>query len=94
MQKCMIRADEALYTALQEAFSDKGSVMHVEAEKTIYPSDQAGFKASLAIAALKKGKRVGYYMDRIHTVKDTVLREDNVERIADGLSETAQKYFG
>lgn len=88
------RGDAALYEALKAAFADKGSVMHVEAEKTIYPSDQAGFKVALAIAALKKMKVIGYYMDRIHTPKDTILREDNVERITDGLSETACKYLG
>lgn len=87
------RSDEALYTALKESFEDKGSVLHVNAESTIYPSDQAGFKISLAVAALKKMRIIGYYMDRIHTPKDTVLREDNLERITDGLNETAQKYL-
>jgi hypothetical protein len=88
------REEAALYEALQAGFEGKGSVMHVEAEKTIYPSDQAGFKSALAIAALKKMKVIGYYMDRIHTPKDTILREDNVERITDGLRETAKKYLG
>lgn len=44
---------------------------------SIYPSDQANFPYGVGIAALKRGK-VGLYLDRIHTPKDTVLEETNV----------------
>lgn len=44
---------------------------------SVYPSDQANFPYGVGICALKKGK-VGLYMDRIHTSKDTVLEETNV----------------
>jgi hypothetical protein len=62
---------------------------------TIYPSDQMNFKKSIAVAALKKTKTplIGYYMDRIHTPKDTVLEERNVERISAGLAGTAEEYL-
>lgn len=44
---------------------------------SFYPSDQANFPYGVGIAALKKGK-VGLYMARIHTKKDTILDEVNV----------------
>lgn len=43
-----------------------------------YPSDQANFPYGVGIAALKRGKRIGLYMNRIHTKRDTVLEETNV----------------
>ena len=51
----------------------------------IYPSDQMNFKKYIAVAALKKTKTplVGYYMDRIHTPKDTVFDDRNIALIAD-----------
>ena len=48
-------------------------------KKIYYPSDQAGFPMAIAVAALKYKKPFGYYMDRIHTVKDTVMDEGNIE---------------
>ncbi len=45
-----------------------------------YPSDQAKFKKGVAVAALKKSKRFGFlYMDRIHTKKDTIYQEENID---------------
>ena len=56
---------------------------------TIYPSDQMNFKKYIAVAALKKTKTklIGYYMDRIHTPKDTVFDERNIELLADIFAE-------
>ena len=48
-----------------------------EFPKWIYPSDQMLFPRGTAFAALK-GKRI-LYMDRIHTARDTVLEERNIE---------------
>ena len=49
-----------------------------------YPSDQANFKTTVAVAALKKKPVIGYYMDKIHTVKDTVCEEENLAFLRDG----------
>ena len=87
------RQEQRLYGALREAFAAQGPVLDVKGETTVYPSDQQGFKKSLAIAALKKRPVVGYYMDRIHTAKDTVLREENIERVAAGLCGMTGKYL-
>ena len=43
-----------------------------------YPSDQRNFPVGIGIAAFHKAKFVGYYCDKIHTRKDTVLEETNV----------------
>jgi hypothetical protein len=57
-----------------------------------YPSDQINFKKTVAVAALKKNKLLGYYMDRIHTKKDTVCDERNIEYLCRGFSEFLENY--
>lgn len=45
---------------------------------TYYPSDQKSFPYGVGIAAFNRKKGVGLYCDKIHTAKDTVLDETNV----------------
>ena len=47
-------------------------------KKVYYPSDQAGFPMAVAVAALKYKKPFGFYMNRIHTKRDTVFQEENI----------------
>ena len=49
-----------------------------------YPSDQAAFRRGVGVCALKKSKFFGWYMDRIHTKKDTVLDEENIAMLRAG----------
>jgi hypothetical protein len=49
-----------------------------------YPSDQAAFRRGVGVCALKKSKLFGWYMDRIHTKKDTVLDEENIAMLRAG----------
>lgn len=44
---------------------------------SIYPSDQAVFPLGVGICALNRGK-AGQYLSKIHTPKDTILDEANV----------------
>ena len=44
---------------------------------SIYPSDQSNFPYGVGICALKRGW-AGLYLSRIHTPRDTVLDETNV----------------
>ena len=44
---------------------------------SVYPSDQKNFPYGVGVAALNKGK-LGLYMSRIHTKKDTILDQTNV----------------
>ncbi|MBQ4354520.1 MAG: M28 family peptidase [Clostridia bacterium] len=56
---------------------------------TFYPSDQAAFTKTAAIAALKKAPVIGLYMDRIHTPKDTVYMEENIAALTELFSKAA-----
>ena len=51
----------------------------------IYPSDQMNFKKTIAVASLNKSRNplIGYYMNRIHTPKDTVFDENNIALLTD-----------
>lgn len=44
----------------------------------IYPSDQKNFPLGVGIAAFHRKKGIGLYCNKIHTKKDTVLDETNV----------------
>ena len=66
--------------------AQEGRVAHMdEMEKAIYPSDQANFKYGIAVCACNKKKVIGYYVDKIHTKKDTVCDQINLDFLADGL---------
>lgn len=71
--------------ALKASFlpTEDKSILFANAEKTYYPSDQIGFKKTVAIAALKHKKFIGYYMDRIHTSADTVFDKANIKLLCD-----------
>ena len=56
-----------------------------DAGKTLYPSDQANFPVSAGIAAFRRAPLIGYYLGRIHTPRDTVMDEANVDFIVDSL---------
>ncbi len=49
-----------------------------------YPSDQKNFKLGVGVAAFKKTKRGMLYLNRIHTKKDTVYEEKNIEFLKNG----------
>ena len=53
------------------------SLLMVDKGFSIYPSDQANFPYGVGFAALKKSK-FGLYLGRIHTSRDTILEETNV----------------
>ena len=48
-----------------------------------YPSDQANFNRGVGVAALKYSKKLKtLYMDRIHTSKDVIFDEKNIEYLS------------
>lgn len=79
--------------AFRESYvSGDGKTVLVEsAGKAFYPSDQTNFKLGVGYAALKKHKLVGYYMDRIHTERDTVFQAENIRFLTDGTLALLQK---
>jgi Zn-dependent M28 family amino/carboxypeptidase len=74
-----------LANAIEKAFApnEKFSV-DIPKKGAFYPSDQVNFKRGVGVAALKKNKRGILYMNKIHTVNDTVYDEDNIEFIKNG----------
>jgi hypothetical protein len=74
-----LRKDRKKLTSLYRAcgyFGRKSLILYEKADCT-YPSDQKKFPYGVGICALKKKKHI-LYMDRIHTKKDTILDETNV----------------
>jgi aminopeptidase-like protein len=50
----------------------------------VYPSDQANFPVGVGVATLNKTKGGLLYMDKIHTPKDTVYRQENIQYLVEG----------
>lgn len=71
--------DRKRCTSLYKAcgYFGKKDVLVQEKGFFIYPSDQQLFPYGVGICALRKGK-FGLYLSRIHTPKDTILEETNV----------------
>jgi len=63
--------------------NEKKTVLHQSSSSTVYPSDQSNFPKHVAIAALKKNRLIGYYLDKIHTKNDVNFDENNIELITD-----------
>lgn len=76
----------------QEAFvsTQHKHAIHTDASNTLYPSDQMNFKQSVGVAAFNKHKWIGYYMDKIHTPKDTVFDRDNIDYLVAGIKKLFQ----
>lgn len=72
--------------AISQAFNDNGNLtVEVATKGVFYPSDQMNFPCGVGVAGLKKSKFSGtLYMNRIHTKKDTVYREENIEFLKNG----------
>ena len=75
-----LQKNEAAMTWLSRAYGKLGSKSIAQRKKgfAYYPSDQANFPLGVGICALRRNKLVGLYMNRIHTAKDTILEETNV----------------
>ena len=71
--------------------TDNKTVLLAKAENIYYPSDQMGFKETVAVAALKHKPIIGYYMDRIHTKKDTQFDKENIKLLCEGVLRFVKK---
>lgn len=81
-----LRRDRHAMDALGRAFQSQGEkVFHLVDGFGIYPSDQRCFKRGVGICSLKKSRLVGYYMDKIHTGRDTVMEEEDLLLFRDGV---------
>ena len=76
---------------LKSAFAENGTYSVTVASKGVfYPSDQLNFDRGIGVAALKKTKSGLLYMDKIHTTRDTVYDEENIEFLKNGAIEFAR----
>ena len=76
---------------LEKAFISTPDVTVDISKKAFYPSDNVSFNGGIGVAALKKSKRFGMlYMDRIHTNKDVIYREENIRFLTEGAVKLAQ----
>ncbi len=74
-----LKKDRKQLTSLYKAcgyFGKKEILIH-EKGFSFYPSDQANFPYGVGLCALRKSK-AGLYLGRIHTGKDTILEQTNV----------------
>lgn len=76
----------AYVPALSKAYvSNEAYNVDIAAKGVFYPSDQANFKAGVGVASLKYSKKLRtLYMDRIHTNRDVIFDEANIEFLTDG----------
>ena len=74
-----LKKDRKRLTALYKACGYFGNkeILVVEKGFSVYPSDQKHFPYGVGICALNQGK-CGLYLGRIHTARDTVLDQTNV----------------
>jgi len=81
-----VKADETALGRLEQAFAPvPEKTVEVVRSFGFYPSDQRAFPKGVGVCALKKKALIGYYMDRIHTRRDTILDQRNLLLLRDGV---------
>ena len=81
------RARQTYGDKLAEIFTSSGEkkVLLERTSTAFYPSDQYNFPVSVGVAALNRKPVLGYYLSRIHTNRDTVFDEKNIEYLTERL---------
>ena len=80
-----LKKDTAALERMEAAFLPAGGKdVQVVRGFSMYPSDNANFRKGAGVCALKHKPVIGYYMDRIHTSKDTFLDEANINLLKNG----------
>ncbi len=82
-----LKKDRRQLTSLYKAcgYFGKKSILVYETGFSVYPSDQKHFPYGVGICALRMGKQ-GLSLSRIHTPKDTILEETNVNLLRAALT--------
>jgi len=79
-----LKAQNETITLLESCFQSKGT-KNVEVVRGFgfYPSDQRAFPYGVGVAALHKSK-IGFWLSRIHTPRDTVFQAENIDLLCNG----------
>ena len=73
---------------IEEAFKSNNTyTVEVATKGVFYPSDQRNFDLGVGVAALNSTKSGILYMNKIHTPRDTVYDEENIEFLKNGAIE-------
>ena len=77
---------EKYRNVIEKSFvANDGYNVFVESKGVFYPSDQLHFPCGVGIAALNKTKKGDIlFCDKIHTKKDIVYNEKNIEFLVEG----------
>lgn len=79
--------DEKMISLVKSVFVSKSSkYFKINEGFGIYPSDNMRFNKAFGICALKKWRKL-YYLDRIHTSRDTVFDWQNIDFLVEGMIE-------
>lgn len=77
-KKVKADSDQMAHLRKIAAYCGKKSILVHEKGFAYCPSDQKQFPYGVGIMAFRKAKCVGLYCDRIHTWRDTILEQTNV----------------
>ena len=79
-----IKNDQSKHEVIIKTFASTNYInVHMNKGFGFYPSDNFNFKYAYGICSLKKG--LFYYLDRIHTSRDIIFNEENIELLSDGV---------
>ncbi len=90
--KCPAELERALRASFLPG--EEKPITFEDARTTLYPSDQMSFRRGVGIAALRRTRRGMLYLDRIHTVRDTVCDEGNIAFVKEALLRVAAGSMG
>lgn len=87
-----LKKSSSLLTQVETAFrSDHTKQIEMVTGFGFYPSDQKAFVNGIGVAAMHKN-RFGYWLGRIHTNRDTVFDEVNIELLRLGALKLASSF--
>ena len=90
-----LKKDTAALALLEKCFTASGDkTSEIVRSFSFYPSDQARFVRGVGVCALKRSKIFGWYMDRIHTGRDRIFDERNIDLLCAGAVRLAREYCG
>lgn len=87
-----IKGDSEIKNIINKSYtSSNGKKIFINDGFSFYPSDNLNFNKSFGVCSLKK--KVFYYMDRIHTSKDIIFDENNIELLSNGSIKFIKEYI-